>query len=73
MTAARPRHQIGTAGALRVVQVPEGVPVRPSHRGRGTGQRTGGLNGAQELDAAIAQREPAAELQPDLVPDGEPI
>lgn len=73
VTSARSGDQFGAARPLGVVQVPEGVAVGPSHPCGGAPERAGGLHRTEELDPSIPDGEPSVRLEPDFVPDAEPI
>ena len=71
-SASGPRDHPKPEGPLRVVEIGEGVPIRPAGASRGGPDRPGGLDGPEQHDTAVAQREARAGVEPDLVTDREP-
>lgn len=59
--------------ALRVVQVRQRVTIRPTDAPHRVPDRASRLDGAQQLRAPIAEREPPARIEPDLMADLEPM
>jgi hypothetical protein len=58
--------------SLGIVEIAERVAIRPAGalRGRPDGARS--VDGAKQDHASVAEREPAARVQPYLVADGQP-
>src|SRR5262245_12967004 len=71
-TAPGPRDHAKPERPLRVVEIGEGVPIRPARASRGGPDRPGGLDGSEQDDTPVAQRKPRARVEPDLVADREP-
>jgi hypothetical protein len=55
--AARTLNEVLSERRFRMVEIHQGMTIRPSHRSRGSPDRSFGVNRSKQSDAAIADGE----------------
>jgi hypothetical protein len=66
-------HEWTTQSSVGIVEIRERVPIRASNLRRRRANRPCRLYGAEQLDAAIAERESSSSVEPDLVSHSQPM